>query len=100
MTERTHEIGVRIALGAQRSYVLRLMLARGLILTAIGLAIGLGLSYGLATMLSNLIVGVSATDLMTFGSVMALLAFVPLSASYIPARRATQVDPLIALRHE
>jgi putative ABC transport system permease protein len=100
VTERTHEIGVRMALGAQRSDVLRLMLARGLTLTAIGLAIGLGLSYALARMLSNLIVGVSATDVMTFGSVMGLLAFVALSASYIPARRATQVDPLIALRHE
>jgi putative ABC transport system permease protein len=76
------------------------MLGRGLILTSIGLAIGLGLSYALANMLSNLIVGVSATDVVTFGSVMGLLAFVALAASYVPARRATQVDPLVALRHE
>jgi putative ABC transport system permease protein len=100
VTERTHEIGVRMALGAQRGDVLRLMLGRGLILTSIGLAIGFGLSYALANMLSNLIVGVSATDVITFGSVMGVLAFVALAASYIPARRATQVDPLIALRHE
>jgi putative ABC transport system permease protein len=100
VTERTHEIGVRMALGAQKKDVLRLMLARGLILTLVGLGIGLGLSYALANMLSNLIVGVSATDLMTFGGVMALLALVALAATYIPARRATQVDPLIALRYE
>jgi putative ABC transport system permease protein len=70
-----------------------------LILTAIGLLIGLGLSCALANMLSNLIVGVSATE-MTFEGVMGLLAFVVLAATYIPARRATQVDPLIALRYE
>jgi putative ABC transport system permease protein len=100
VTERTHEIGVRMALGAQRRDVMRLMLARGMILTAVGLAIGLGLSYALANMLSNLIVGVSATDVVTFGGVVGLLAFTAFAAIYIPARRATCVDPLIALRYE
>ncbi len=100
VTERTHEIGVRVALGAQTRHVLRLMLARGIALTAIGLAIGLGLSYALANILSSLIMGVSATDVVTFGGVVGLLAFVSFAATYIPARRATQVDPLIALRYE
>ncbi|PYU91573.1 MAG: hypothetical protein DMG08_14895 [Acidobacteria bacterium] len=76
------------------------MLARGMILAAIGLALGLGLSYALANMLSSLIMGVSATDVVTFGGVVGLLAFVPFAATYIPARRATQVDPLVALRYE
>jgi putative ABC transport system permease protein len=100
VTERTHEIGVRMALGAQLNDVLRLVLGRGLLLTAVGLTIGLALSIALAKLLSGLIFGVSATDLTTFGSVVGLLAFVSLAATIIPARRATQVDPLIALRYE
>jgi putative ABC transport system permease protein len=98
VTERTHEIGVRMALGARTRDVLQLVLRRGIALTAIGLTIGLALSYGLARLLASLIVGVAATDLATFGGVMALLAFVALAASYIPARRAARMDPLAALR--
>jgi putative ABC transport system permease protein len=100
VTERTHEIGVRLALGAQRDSVLRMLVGRGMFLTAIGLAIGLAGAVFLARLLSNLIYGVSATDWTTFGGVAAAMAIVSLAASYIPARRAALLDPTIALRHE
>jgi putative ABC transport system permease protein len=100
VTERTHEVGVRMALGTQTGDVLRQILVRGIALTEIGLTIGLLFSFALAKLLSGLIFGVSATDMATFGGVVALLAFVSLAATYIPARRATRLDPLVALRHE
>jgi putative ABC transport system permease protein len=100
VTERTHEIGVRMALGAETRDVLRLMLARGITLTGIGLALGLVLSVALARLLSGLVYGVSATDFATFGGVIVLLACVALAATYIPARRACLVDPLTTLRHD
>ena len=100
VTERTHEIGVRLALGAQRDSVLRMLVGRGMFLTAIGLAIGLAGAVFLARLLSNLIYGVSATDWTTFGGVAAVMTIVSLAASYVPARRAALLDPTIALRHE
>jgi putative ABC transport system permease protein len=100
VTERTHEIGVRLALGAQRDSVLRMLVGRGMLLAGIGLAIGLTGSIFLARLLSSLIFGVSATDWATFGGVLAAMAAVALAASYIPARRAARLDPTIALRHE
>ena len=100
VTERTHEIGVRLALGAQRDSVLRMLVGRGMWLAGIGLAIGLAGAVFLARLLSSLIFGVSATDWTTFGGVLAAMAAVAFAASYIPARRAARMDPTIALRHE
>jgi putative ABC transport system permease protein len=100
VTERTHEIGVRLALGAQPRDVLQIVLLRGLILTFVGLLIGLPIAFGVAQLLSSIIYGVSAADLVTFGGIGALMCVITFLACYIPARRATQVDPMIALRHE
>ena len=100
VTERTHEIGVRLALGAQRDSVLRMLVGRGMLLAGIGLGIGLTGSIFIARLLSSLIFGVSATDWTTFGGVLLAMAVVALAASYFPARRAARLDPTIALRHE
>jgi putative ABC transport system permease protein len=100
VAERTHEIGIRMALGAQRGEVLRLVLRHGLLLAGIALAIGLPLSLGLSRLLASLVFGVSATDPLTFVAVSALLLLVAIAACYFPARRAMRVDPVIALRYE
>ena len=100
VAERTYEVGIRMALGAQKSDVLGLIMGKGVILTLIGVAIGLTIALALTRIMTTLLFGVAPTDATTFVAVSVLLIFVALLACYIPARRATRVDPLVALRYE
>ena len=100
VNRRVREIGIRVALGADGSSVLRLMLRQAIVLTFVGVAIGLGVSAVAAVVLASLLVGVPRIDPLTFGSSAMLFIIVALAASYLPARRATRVDPMIALRAE
>jgi predicted permease len=98
--QRTHEIGIRIALGATHGKVLRILIEQGLRLVLIGLGLGLAAAFAITRVLSSVLYGVKATDLLTFGGVSLLLASVALFASYIPARRAASIEPMQALRAE
>jgi putative ABC transport system permease protein len=99
-TQRTHEVGIRMALGATRADIMRLVVGNGMLLTLIGIGLGVAASLILTRVMASLLFGVTATDVPTFLAVSIALAAVALIANYIPARRATRVDPVIALRYE
>jgi ABC-type antimicrobial peptide transport system permease subunit len=100
VAQRSRELGIRIALGASKERVVGLVIGEGLTLTGIGIAIGLAAAFGLTRLISSLLFGVAPADVMTFGVVASALVLVALAASWIPARRAAAVDPLIAMRSE
>jgi putative ABC transport system permease protein len=100
VTQRTHEIGIRMALGAEQGDVLKLVVGQGMVSALIGLAIGIAGAIGLTRFMTSLLFNVSATDPMTYGVIAILLLIVAVAACYLPARRAAKVDPMIALRCE
>ncbi|HKY06567.1 MAG TPA: FtsX-like permease family protein, partial [Blastocatellia bacterium] len=100
VSQRANEIGIRMALGARPSDVFRLVIGEGLALAVAGIAIGIAASLALTQFMSSQLFGVTATDPATYLSVSGLLALIALAACYTPARRATRVDPMVALRHE
>jgi putative ABC transport system permease protein len=100
VTQRTNELGVRMALGAQKSDVLKMVVGEGAQLAAVGIGIGLVVAFPLMRIISRLLFGVNAADPLTFAATSSLILLVALAASYLPALKAIKVDPLVALRHE
>jgi putative ABC transport system permease protein len=100
VSQQTREIGIRMALGADRERVLRMVIVHGLRLTLTGVVIGVGVSLALTRFMRSQLLGVSTTDPVTFGGVAILLIIVAVAACFIPARRAMRVDPMVALRYE
>jgi putative ABC transport system permease protein len=100
VAQRTHELGIRIALGATSRDALKMVIGQGMKLVALGLGLGLGVALEVSRLMTHLLFGVSANDPLTFVVIALLLVVVAALACYIPARRATKVDPMVALRQE
>ena len=98
--QRTHEIGVRMALGAQPGQILKMIFRQGMLIVGVGLGVGIFGALGISKMVGSLLIGVGGADALTYAAVSIVLALVALAACYVPARRAMRVDPMVALRYE